>query len=246
MTEQEWLDCADPEPMLKFLLDKASNRKAKLFICGMCRLNWQLLYDTASQKCVEVVERFVDGRATDEELSYAQHCAECPTFGYDFQPATWRSWTETGEVPASVQRLVEMGVLSKENLLKDEPAVDPEIKGRLAAAADLAFHASYEQPLKVPCLLGDFARLDGSAPSLLRCIFGNPFCPVAIEPAWFDHTIPKLARAIYDDRAFDRMAILADALEEAGCTNLDILNHCRQSGVHVRGCWVLDLLLGKE
>ena len=64
--------------------------------------------------------------------------------------------------------------------------------------------------------------------------------------SWNDGTIPKLAQAIYDDRAFDRLPILADALEEAGCDNADILNHCRQPGEHVRGCWVVDLLLNKS
>jgi hypothetical protein len=56
-------------------------------------------------------------------------------------------------------------------------------------------------------------------------------------------TVTNLAQAIYDDRAFDRMPILADALEDAGCTNQDILNHCRKPGVHVRGCWAVDLIL---
>jgi hypothetical protein len=85
---------------------------------------------------------------------------------------------------------------------------------------------------------------------LLRDIFGNPFHPLPILPpywrAWKDNTIANLVQTIYTDRAFDRLPILADALEEAGCTNADILNHCRQPGEHVRGCWVLDFLLGKE
>jgi len=58
--------------------------------------------------------------------------------------------------------------------------------------------------------------------------------------------VVKLAESIYDERAFDRMPILADALEEAGCANADILAHCRQPGEHVRGCWAVDLILGKE
>jgi hypothetical protein len=84
--------------------------------------------------------------------------------------------------------------------------------------------------------------------AILRDIFGNPFRPVSITPAWLmrnDGTAPKLAQAIYDERAFDRLPILADVLEEAGCTNADILNHCRQPSEHVRGCWVIDLILGK-
>jgi hypothetical protein len=85
--------------------------------------------------------------------------------------------------------------------------------------------------------------------ALVRDVFGNPFRRNIVDRAllaWNDGAIPKLAQAIYDDRAFERLPILADALEEAGCTNADILNHCRQPGEHVRGCWVVDLLLGKS
>jgi hypothetical protein len=69
---------------------------------------------------------------------------------------------------------------------------------------------------------------------------------VAINPAWLTSNVSGLAQAIYDDRAFERMPILGDALEDAGCDNADILNHCRGPGPHVRGCWVVDMLLEKE
>jgi hypothetical protein len=75
------------------------------------------------------------------------------------------------------------------------------------------------------------------------------FRPVFADPTWLtwqNGTIPKLAQAIYQERAFDGLLVLADALEDAGCTYQDILNHCRSGGEHVRGCWVLDLLLGKS
>jgi hypothetical protein len=62
---------------------------------------------------------------------------------------------------------------------------------------------------------------------------------------WNDGTIAKLAEAIYEEWAFDRLPILADALEEAGCTSEELLTHCRAGGEHVRGCWAVDLLLGK-
>jgi hypothetical protein len=84
---------------------------------------------------------------------------------------------------------------------------------------------------------------------LLRDIFGNPFRPVSADPAWLtwkDGTVPRLAQAIYYGRAFDRLPLLANALEEAGCDNADILNHLRGPGPHARGCWPLDLILGKE
>jgi hypothetical protein len=85
---------------------------------------------------------------------------------------------------------------------------------------------------------------------LFRCLFGNPFRSLpSVKSAWLawnDGTIPKLAQAIYEKRRFGDLPILADALEEAGCDNIDILTHCRQPGEHVRGCWVVDLLLGKS
>ncbi len=80
---------------------------------------------------------------------------------------------------------------------------------------------------------------------LTRDIFGNPFRPVVFDPAWRTSDVTALAQGIYDDHAFDRMPILADALQEAGCDNTDVLTHCRADTVHARGCWVVDGVLGK-
>ena len=83
---------------------------------------------------------------------------------------------------------------------------------------------------------------------LLRDVYGNPFCPAPpldrAARAWGGGAIPALARAIYEGRAFDRLPVLADALEEAGCEDEDFLAHCRGAGPHARGCWLLDLILG--
>ncbi len=81
---------------------------------------------------------------------------------------------------------------------------------------------------------------------LIRDVVGNPFRPVAVDPAWLTSTAVGLAHGIYDDRAFDRMPILADALQDAGCEDADILGDCRGDGPHVRGCWIVDLVLGKN
>jgi hypothetical protein len=93
------------------------------------------------------------------------------------------------------------------------------------------------------------ARRERLSQAALLCdVFGNPFRPVDSDCDWLtwnDGTIPKLAGAIYDDRRFDELPILADALEEAGCDSADILGHLRGPGPHVRGCWAVDLLLGK-
>ncbi|MCE9531608.1 MAG: hypothetical protein K8T89_10870 [Planctomycetes bacterium] len=85
-----------------------------------------------------------------------------------------------------------------------------------------------------------------SQKQIISCIFGNPFRPVTIDPRWLTSTVVDLAAAIYEEHAFDRLPILADALMDAGCDSDEIIHHCRGDGPHVRGCWVVDLLLGKE
>jgi hypothetical protein len=82
--------------------------------------------------------------------------------------------------------------------------------------------------------------------NITRCVFGNPFRPVIANPAWLTPTVVSLAEGIYADRAFDRLPILADALQDAGCSHEDILTHCRSDGPHCRGCWVVNLVLGKQ
>ncbi len=82
-------------------------------------------------------------------------------------------------------------------------------------------------------------------PHLVREIFGNPFRPVAFDPMWRTDTAVSLAKQMYEAREFSAMPILADALQDAGCDNDDILEHCRSEGTHVRGCWVVDAVMGK-
>jgi hypothetical protein len=85
---------------------------------------------------------------------------------------------------------------------------------------------------------------------VLRDLIGPlPFRPVSLDPArlsWHDGLLVSMSRQMYDSRDFSDMPVLGDALEEAGCTDADILGHCRSAGEHVRGCWIVDLLLGKE
>jgi hypothetical protein len=79
-----------------------------------------------------------------------------------------------------------------------------------------------------------------------RDIFGNPFRPVTFDPVWLTSTVMAIAAGMYESRDFSPMPILADALQDAGCDSDDILTHCRGDGPHVRGCWVVDLVLNKE
>jgi len=136
--------------------------------------------------------------------------------------------------------------------------------GKMAAVASRA--DAFSAAKLVPQLIFDIgyfggidpdypkAKLDAAAKDLrrfaplLRCVF-NPFRPVVLDPAWLawnGGAVRKMAQAIYEKRRFADLPILADALEEAGCTDAAILAHCRGGGEHVRGCWVVDLLTGRR
>src|SRR5262249_16792147 len=96
-------------------------------------------------------------------------------------------------------------------------------------------------------------RARGRGRRLVRCRFGHPFRPIQLDPPWVTPAVAGLARAAYDERVLPegdldpaRLAALADALEEAGGTNAEVLSHLRGPGPHVRGCWAVDLILGKQ
>src|SRR5207248_5032085 len=94
---------------------------------------------------------------------------------------------------------------------------------------------------------GDVTGRAAQVATIMRDIVGNPFRPVRADPRWLTSDVLALAASIYAERAFDRLPILADALQDAGCENADVLGHCRDPQLtHVRGCWVVDLVLGKE
>ena len=129
---------------------------------------------------------------------------------------------------AVVRRLVEAGA-----------AVDHRYFGRL-----MPEYARYCGQTEIADWLRRWRRTKPADP--LRCVFGKPFRPVAFDPRWRTSDVLGLARGIDDERGFDRLPILADALMDAGCDGEEILAHCRSDGQHVRGCWVVDLVLGKQ
>jgi hypothetical protein len=98
-------------------------------------------------------------------------------------------------------------------------------------------------------VLAAFTSAQANNCKLIRDIFGNPFRSATIDPTilhWHDGIVTKLAQGIYEDRAFDRLPILGDALEEAGCTDEAVLEHAHAEGPHALGCWLLDALLGNN
>jgi hypothetical protein len=229
VTEAEWLTCADPNPMLGFIEVKASKRKMRLFACACCRRIWRLLVDERSQKAVEVAERYADGLADHRELHEATVKAEQAFY--------------------KASRFFGQGTL-----------VDDLSPQSAYFAADLCLCAGDAADAVTESVACEMAGDDDNTlawkaakrseevcqAALLREIVGNPFHLVSVDPSWLTSAVTALARGIYEERAFDRLPVLADALEEAGCANADLLSHCRGPRPHVRGCWVVDLILGKE
>jgi hypothetical protein len=235
-TEADWLACTDPTPMLDYLdaHDLLTDRKQRLHDCSCVRRIWHLLLDERGRRAVKTAERYADCMVTLEELRAAQGVALAAADAQAalYLPGTPNSYTVLAAAAGAAWEFRSgadplghaAGAISWEGLTGNGP---PE--QRLAKAK--------------------FAEERTNQAALVRDIFGNPFSPITIDPGiftWDTGIIPRIAQTIYDDRAFDRLPILADALTEAGCTNADILAHCRSEGPHVRGCWVVDLLLGKE
>jgi len=233
VTEAEWNACTDPTPMLESLRGKASDRKIRLFCVACCRRTWHMLTDPRSRKAVEVAELLVDGLLTEKQLRKAERGANAAE-------------TEAG---ANGKSSAYYAALIARNTVVSFP--DPLHASRYAVAALAAVDENDRTGNQrgTEAEAGDHKRRQEQAMQcdLLREIIGPAlFRPVRLDPTWLTSTVRHLAEAIYEERAFDRLPILADALEDAGCTSHDVLDHCRQPGEHVRGCWALDLALGKE
>jgi hypothetical protein len=225
MIESEWLKCGDPQPMLRHLGCKAGERKRRLFACACCRRAWHLLADLRIRKAVETAERYADKAASETELEDASDAAEVV---YRFCKHNTGGHAAAHAVVSSTAAGLDAfrtAVLAAQGIVNPKDIAEPSECERVGLDAERA-----EQT------------------SVLRDIVGNPFRSVVIDPSWLtwhDGSVLKMARAIYEGRKFDRMPALANALERAGCADAEILEHCRSGGEHVRGCWVLDLLLSK-
>jgi hypothetical protein len=256
MDEADWLSSTDPMPMLEFLRGKASDRQMRLFACACLRRIWRLLPVEVRRDAVHVFERIADGEATEKEFAKAKKAADnasdlamnavadCVGHSLGFYVESIES--EQYQVDA----LVRLGwsasnaadAVGAEAALAVERKVAPELGlGETLSATD---YRMAQDASKIAEATERVAQAN-----VLREIVGNPFCQVAVKVAWLtwnNGTVPRLAQTIYDERSFDWLGVLADALEDAGCTDAVILNHCRQSGEHVRGCWAVDLILSKD
>jgi hypothetical protein len=188
--EHTWLACRVPRHLLRYLKDRTTDRKLRLWACAATAHRYA--QSDGVLAVVALVEAWADG-AYPSELQSRARDGIC-------SPSAWEAAYE--------------GTLRS---LEKLPSSDR--KNQYTEFQRAAVHE----------------------------IFGNPFRPVAVEPAWRTTDVMLLARAIYAEKAFDRMPILGDALQEAGCENSAVLEHCRDTRlVHLRGCWLVDLLLGNR
>jgi hypothetical protein len=226
MTEAEWLACADPTSMLAFLQGKASERKLRLFACACCKHIWPLMTDDRSRRAVELAELSADHPVAPETLDAVSGEAE-----EAFEDAITDSDESVKEDSTGLTWSQYAAACSAASYASNPSLRDEDVRVVIEAISDASSDATAQRPWQAV---------------VLRDIFGNPFRPVALDPAWRTSAAVGLAAAIYSDRAFDRFPILADALEDAGCDDPDILAHCRTHPEHARGCWVVDLVLGKN
>jgi hypothetical protein len=241
MTEADWLACDDPAPMVQFLggqlsirkrrkipkslRDRLSARKLRLFGCACCRRVWDRLTSEFARKAVEVAERYADQEASGDELLDAYETA------MHTAPHSAPGWPDSDPDRDETGRLKDAS---------DYPGFQAHQAVLNVSWSNFAYTANLAENA------GEGRHVERAAQChLLRCIVGNPFRPVGLAPSWITSTVVQLAQGIYAERAFDRLPILADALQDAGCDNPDILAHCRGDGPHVRGCWVVDLVLGR-
>ncbi len=241
MNEGEWLGATDPQPMLAFLRGpsaarivprgstadrlgwdapaRTSRRKLRLVACACCRRVWDLLTDLRSRELVEANEVFADHAASEGRLAEAWEGARAAHSALELDRpfnAPFTHW--------AAQAVLGLGQwLDPVQVLRDA-----------AVAVGSAFSDAYRAP-----------EWEAQA-ALIRDVVGNPFRPAALAPLWQTDTARAIAAGMYESRDFSAMDILADALQDAGCDNEDVLTHCRGEGPHVRGCLVVDLVLGKE
>jgi hypothetical protein len=225
MTEAEWLASDDLRPMLRFRGGEAGSRKLRLFACACCRRIWRLMHDRRACRAVELSEAFADGQA---KLKEAQ--AEARNALRD----TPDDFLHVGHLTARAAQAVTSHVPRR-------TAYDAAYNA-LSAVLHTPERSNYS-----------WERERVAQPALLRDILGNPFHPVSFDTTWQSPEVVSLAQAAYDQRTLPsgeldaaRLAVIADALEDAGCTDPAILDHLRGPGPHVRGCWPLDLILGKS
>lgn len=215
MTEAEWLAETDARFLLESPGARPSERQRRLFAVACCRHKWKHLTDERARRAVERVEAFADG-GTRGDLDFAAQLA-----GAAFLAA------RAAQGGRGVQTRLAAAVLAASQSPLNLWGVVTNTAGQPVGSRRAVEHDTAEQL------------------RFARDILGNPFHRIEFDPAWRTSDALALARGIYDERAFDRTPILADALQDVGCDADNLLSHFRDPhATHVRGCWALDLVLG--
>ncbi len=231
MTEDGWLNGTNPHTMLAGMPEALSPRQHRLFLCACCRRLWHWVENTEAARAVEVAELFADDFSTKEELAHAMNGAR-RTARTHF--AKWQSTQDYRDyivhMHANACFVAAHAHLGNDNFFAQTYAYE---QCRSAVWGQNGWHTYSEQ---------ESARQAG----MLREIVGNPFRAVTFNSAWRTETAVSLARQMYELREFSAAPILADALQDADCDNEELLAHLRDgTQTHLRGCWAIDLVLGK-
>ncbi len=241
MTEEMWLGTTDPVRMYELIVRlNRKRRKWRLAITAACR-RVSTDYPFSEVICLDalsVAEQFADGKTDEAELAAAhfkvRELREELSLWYqtDLNTNTVTPYTH----PHARETPFVVAVIHA--TLPSETLFGPHI------------HDVYGVPGTVESVQQLFPPVGdrrGTLACVFREVFENPFRTVAFDPQWRTTDAMLLARGIYATRDFGAMPILADALQDAGCANDDLLNHLRDTSLtHARGCWALDLVLGKE
>jgi hypothetical protein len=218
MTEAEWLAEEDVGKMLRTPIIADAARKKRLFAIACCWKRERWFPDQLLRVVLNKAELIADGRTVRKELDW------------------WRKRARRVLLPKPMfSTRHNEAVISCTSVLSASDA-----------SCDTGLFYPYNEYPPNKYRFKQLFKVRFSHRELFRDIFGNPFHQLTFNPSWLTSTVLALANGIYQEKAFDRMPILADALQDAGCDNEDVLNHCRQPGEHVRGCWVIDSVTGRK
>lgn len=240
ITEAIWLNCdTRPHDLANVALPRVSVRKVRLFGVACCDLVKQRMGDARSRRAVDVARRHADGFASDDELRIAADAA-------DDAVRAMLCARPSGSVLGATDPETAAAALAAnvtESLDRTPTPDSPDGWYSLCAGGGSISDFLISHTIKASA--GD-PLVRTKITGLLRDICGSPFRPATADRAWLTAPVVERARSLYETQEFDRLPALADALEEAGCTNDAILVHLRSAGPHVRGCWALDLILGQD
>jgi hypothetical protein len=260
--EATWLGCTGPTYMIQYLRasGRASERRLRLAACACVRQGaWDLLRDEGCRAALQAREGFEDGLVMEADLKKAQRETwRALVDAFDAHRSAVAAVRAAAEAVGQPNLSVAMRMRVAEDI--DQWCANPErmwayeTDNWAVRVFDLVVRSltTEREPQRII-----WAREADRQCELLRCVFGNPFAAdPAVAPSvlrWQGGTVPRLAEAAYMERDLPagtldpaRLAVLADALEDAGCQDPQILEHLRGEGPHVRGCWVTDLLLGRS